>query len=257
MPEIEKKYGRNSNQYKILENRVKMTCKLQNAQIDKAKIGKKVKGIPKIWTDRKYIDEKYGKNTKESNMYKELLLDRHPYFFIHLYSKTKAKYKKFIDEYDGSSYNKFGLGIFELINLENKTKEQQEYIDLFNEYMPVIFNECVMNNICRYLENVGKDIKQYFKTENCNSYYELFLDDIELDKKILNECNIEYKKFKKNIINDLSLNYNNNKKYLNKIKTNKSSLFYDKFTFMLLYYNQFILYFLFFINANLVNLIKN
>ena len=152
LPYIESKFGKDSKHYEILEKRVKMTCKLQSAQIDKAKLGRDVKEIPKLWTDRKYIKEIHGEDTLETNMYNEIMLDRHPYFFIHMYPQTKSKYKKHVTEYEGSCYNKFKMGIFELIEKENKTDEESQYIELFYQYMPVIYNDSVMNNICRYLE---------------------------------------------------------------------------------------------------------
>ena len=46
------------------------------------------------------------------------------YFFIHLYSRTKNKYKKYIEEENLTSFHKFGISIEDLINKENT------YIDI-------------------------------------------------------------------------------------------------------------------------------
>lgn len=81
---LEDTYGKDSREYKTVLQRIKMCTKLQSAQIDKAKIGKEVKGIPKIWTDRKYI-EGLNLSNDEKEFLKRIMLDRHPYFFIHLY----------------------------------------------------------------------------------------------------------------------------------------------------------------------------
>lgn len=229
MPYIEEKYGKDSKHYKILENRVKMTCKLQNAQIDKAKLGREVKGIPKIWVDRKYIDEMFGKDSQESKMYKEILLDRHPYFFIHLYPQTKAKYKKHFKEYDGSCYNRFGMSINELEKLIDKTEEQRKYLNMFYQYMPVIYNDCVMNNICRYLEGVSKNIKVYIKSENCNEHYKLMMSNNLLDDCIYNRICDLYINFKKTLRDNKSLSCGKNIRTIGKRKKIDLFNYYDNF----------------------------
>lgn len=78
--------------------------------IDKAKIGKDVKGIPKTWVNREYINE-MDIDDSERIFLKSIMLDRHPYFFIHLYAKTKKDYKVFMDEYNFSSIHKFGVSL--------------------------------------------------------------------------------------------------------------------------------------------------
>ena len=50
-------FDEDSQEYQITKNRLKMSCKLQSAQIDKSKIGQKVKGIPKMWVSRNEEDE--------------------------------------------------------------------------------------------------------------------------------------------------------------------------------------------------------
>lgn len=229
LPYIENKFGKSSEHYRILENRVKMTCKLQNAQIDKAKLGRDVKEIPKIWIDRKYIRETYGEDTFETNMYNEIMLDRHPYFFIYMYPQTKAKYKKHVTEYDGSCYNKFGIGIFELIELKNKTDEQNQYIELFYKYMPVIYNDSVMNNVCRHLENVGKDIKQYFKTENCDENIDTMLSGDIIEEDIYSEISTKYKEFVKFMKADKTLKLKGNKLSMDKSIPIDLNPIYNKF----------------------------
>ena len=229
LPHIEKKFGKNSDHYTILENRVRMTCKLQSAQIDKAKLGRDVKEIPKVWVDRKYIVEKYGKDTFETGMYNEILLDRHPYFFIHMYPQTKAKYKKHVQEYDGSSYNKFGVGVFELINIKNKTNEQLQYIELFFKYMPVIYSDCVMNNVCRHLEVVAKDIKQYFKTDNCDERVEIMISGVSYSDEIYNNITEKYLSFVKTMKESKSLNTSVRELTIGKSKAIDVKPIYNKF----------------------------
>lgn len=173
LPHIESKYGKDDWRYKTLLNRVKMTCKLQNAQIDKAKIGREVKGIPKVWTERKYIHDNYSGEEKDGLL--EIMLDRHPYFFIHLYQDTANKYKNYVSNSEITCNVKFGISISELEKLENKTEKQLEFISNYHKYMPVVDNDSVMNNICRYLENFDYGIKSYIKIPESEGYHEILM----------------------------------------------------------------------------------
>lgn len=192
-------YGINSREYKTVLNRVKMCTKLQSAQIDKAKIGKNVKGIPKIWTDRRYI-ESMDIPKEEKDFLKSIMLDRHPYFFTHLYPDTRRKYKKHVENYNLSSLHKFGIEINELIIKVNKTQKEQEYVDMFYKYMPVIYDDCVMNNICRYIESVDFNIKNNIKTtESKDIHLILMRNENIVDETVYMRVIQEYKKVKKEI----------------------------------------------------------
>ena len=71
-------FKKDSKEHQVTMNRIRMCTKLQSAQIDKAKIGKDVKGIPKIWVDYEKIkkdDMDEVKETKEFN--NNLLLDKY------------------------------------------------------------------------------------------------------------------------------------------------------------------------------------
>ena len=75
-------------------NRIKMCTKLQSAQIDKAKIGREVKGIPNIWVEKQKINKDDSEEVKKHKKFlNSILLDKHPYFFIYLYKETYNKYK--------------------------------------------------------------------------------------------------------------------------------------------------------------------
>jgi hypothetical protein len=72
-----------------------MGCKLQSLQIDKAKIGRAVKGIPSVWNKwNKISDDDNDEQIKEKQVFNSILCDKHPYFFTHLFKSTKNKYSK-------------------------------------------------------------------------------------------------------------------------------------------------------------------
>lgn len=203
---LKEEYGEDSKEYKTTLKRIKMCTKLQSAQIDKAKIGRNVKGIPKTWTDRKYIEE-MDVDGKEKDFLKRIMLDRHPYFFIHLYKNTKRKYKKYIDEYNLSAMHKFSIGIQELVNKENKTKEEQEYVDMFYKYMPVIDTNSVMNNVAKYIESIDFEIKSKLRNIDVDDIHLILMRNNEItNEDTYNEVLKQYRLIKKEISQIKSIN---------------------------------------------------
>lgn len=57
LAEIEEKYGKNNRMWEVTYSRLIQCCKAQSGQIDKAKIGREVKGIPKLWVEYRKLDE--------------------------------------------------------------------------------------------------------------------------------------------------------------------------------------------------------
>lgn len=165
-----------SLEYEVTMNRLKMCTKLQSAQIDKAKIGKNVKGIPQRWTKfQKIRNNDSEEEKKEKEFYNRILLGRHPYFFIYLYKGTYSKYKKYVASYDLSCRQKFGISLEELLNQKRKTKEEKEFLDLYYKFMPVIDSDSVANSLCKYIESIDFQIKQKIKNEDNNNVWQTYL----------------------------------------------------------------------------------
>lgn len=226
---LEDTYGKDSREYKTVLQRIKMCTKLQSAQIDKAKIGKEVKGIPKIWTDRKYI-EGLNLSNDEKEFLKRIMLDRHPYFFIHLYPETKRKYKQYIEGVNLSCTHKFGMTIDELIKKDNKTEEEKEYIKNYYHYMPVVNSNSVMNNICKYIENIDFDLKNKIKTtEGKDIYLILMRNENILDEEVYNSVLENYKNFKKEIKLLRSVERGVKKNKYDETNENSVNTIYEKF----------------------------
>lgn len=197
LPLIEKEYGKNSQQYKLVKSRLQQCCKAQSAQIDKAKIGQEVKGIPKVWTKRnkikvnkkgKIIDKHFSRKT----LYNSTLLDRYPYFFRYVYKDTNREYKKYLDEYNVICKQKYRMTFRDLEKLERKTKEQKEFIFNFYEFCPVLISDSPMNLLCKYIESINFNISQKTKVDAEAFDYEIYkqkdidyIDYYEDAKKVL------------------------------------------------------------------------
>ena len=179
LPLIESKFGKDSQEYKLVKSRLQQCCKAQSAQIDKAKIGQEVKGIPKVWITRNRIKKnKQGEiQCKQSNrkiLYNNTLLDKYPYFFRYVYKSTNRDYKKYLDECNVICKQKYKMDFHQLETLESKTEEQKEFIANFYEFCPVLISDSPMNLLCKYIENVQWGISQKTKIDAKSFHYEIY-----------------------------------------------------------------------------------
>ncbi|CAI8775599.1 hypothetical protein CHCC14809_2219 [Bacillus licheniformis] len=199
-----------SEEYLTTLNRVKMCTKLQSAQIDKAKIGREVKGIPSRWINYQKIKKDDTENVKTAKeFYNRILLDKHPYFFIYLYKGTKNKYKKHVKTYDITCKQKFGASLQELKKVKRKTKEQHEFLKLFERFNPVIESDCVMNRLCKYIESVDFGIRNIVNKDVDDEVYQFYMNDtVEFDESRYRNVAKVYQKHKKSINQSFSLGTN-------------------------------------------------
>ena len=173
-------YSEDSKEYKILIDRMRMGCKLQSLQIDKAKIGRAVKGIPTVWKKwQKITDEDTDEQIKEKQLLNSILCDKHPYFFIYLYKNTRNKYKKWQKDYDISCKTRWGISVADLIRLENKSDEQILFLERYYKFCPVIDNDSIMNLLCHHMEKIKSNIKINIKDCSNMSYLSSYKKEIE------------------------------------------------------------------------------
>lgn len=169
---LEETLGKDSREYQVTYSRIKQCCKAQSAQIDKAKIGKEVKGIPKIWVEyqKPKVDKETGKilstgrELEEIQFYNSILLNKYPYFFKYRYRDCKKTYDKYVDENEVTCHQKFRMSLSKLINLKTHDGEQSEFISNYYKYMPVIISDSPMNLLCHHIEKVNFNIGEKTKT---------------------------------------------------------------------------------------------
>ena len=229
-------FNKNTNEYKTLVNRLKMCTKLQSAQIDKAKIGKEVKGIPNIWIERqKFNKDDTKKIKKDKNFLNNILLDKHPYFFIHLYKNTYFNYKKYIKSNDLSCRQKFKISLEEFLKKDyDKITQPVEYsfLNAYYKFLPVIDSDSVMNILCRYIEGIDFKIKEKLKTKNNNDLYKLYMHDlIPKNDEIFNKVLYKYSSFMKELkdLNNMGINSSSNKDKFNEETDKTTENIYEKF----------------------------
>lgn len=182
LPIIQEKYGVDSQEYKLVKSRLQQCCKAQSAQIDKAKIGRAVKGIPTVWVNY----TKLPKNKKElskcrrlkrKQLYNNILLDKYPYFFRYVYRDTNRKYKLFTQQYNVTCVQKFKMSFDDLKFLKRKTIEQKEFVDNFYRYSPVTHSNSSMNLLCEYIESINFSTSQNTKIETQENLYQVYKNE--------------------------------------------------------------------------------
>ncbi|MFK7678804.1 hypothetical protein ACI3ER_12240 [Bacillus sp. Wb] len=184
-----------TSEYERTLRRIKMCTKLQSAQIDKAKIGRKVKGIPSSWVNYQKTKEDDSEDVKkEKEFLNSIMVDRHPYFFTYLYKDTNRKYKKHYEEQNTTCQQKYGMTIEKLKLKKRKTTEEMDFINNFEEHSPVIDSDCVMNNICHHIESVNFKIRDIIKNADSSSIYNLYMnDEYPIDDEISKKIHKAYK----------------------------------------------------------------
>lgn len=223
LPNIEKKYGKNSNEYDLVSSRLKQCCKAQSAQIDKAKLGREVKGIPKLWTNTQKIKKDNDGNIvdseeiiKQKEQFNRALLNKYPYFFKYLYKTARYKYKKYCEENEITCHQKFKMSFSKLKELNRLSLDQKQFINNFYDYMPLTYSNSSMNLLCRYIESINFEINSKIKLSDINvvDFYknnnhpyskEQYDEVIEILKEHI--AGIKYNKLSQ-INNDASNDYN-------------------------------------------------
>ena len=236
---IEKIYGIDSEEYKLTLSRLKQCCKAQSAQIDKAKIGREVKGIPKLWVYKQKINiDKNGIAldsdivVKEKNLHNSILLNKYPYFFKYLYKNVKKFYNKYCETNEITCHQKYKMSFKKLKELDRLSIEQKQFIDNFYKYMPLTYSDSPMNILCRYIEGINFEINKKIKSldssiaiiniykKNNHQYTSKQYEEVI---QILNQ-HMSKIKYNKILFNNTANNYNYDENTMQNFKIDNDSL---------------------------------
>lgn len=193
LTEIEDKYGKDNDMWRITYSRLIQCCKAQSCQIDKTKLGREVKGIPKLWVEYRKTDNKTAEKNnytvediEKIRFYNSILLDKYPYFFRYRYPDCKKKYDKYVDSNETACKQRFGMSLKSLIDLKQKTPEQMTFLDNYYKYMPVTMSDSPMNLLCRYIEGINFEISKKIKEETSSEFLPTLKYDVEYNKSEYN-----------------------------------------------------------------------
>lgn len=187
------KGDKQKEQREEIEKRLKLLRELQGAEIDKIK-GTTPPNFPKSWRNWVKINRDDDDIVKaEKYKYNSMVVKKKPYFFIYLYSTLMNEYKAYEKNFNSISLTHFGLPIKSLLYKKEHTDGELMLIRKYRKYSPVLETDCIMNTLCKEVENIEFDIKY---KPNRVSLLPNFADDIEIDEqKMQNLLNI-YKSYK-------------------------------------------------------------
>lgn len=161
MFEVQARYERDSREYRILDYRIKCGQLYQQNQIDKTK-GIEAKEMPDRWHNWISNTISKGKTSsekKENWFNRKIIADKKPYFMQYIYPAEKFKMKEYIKKNNEKSMMRFRIPLNELLAKENKTLQEQKFIDCYYQRMPLGIAPCTINKICWKIENIFDNMK--------------------------------------------------------------------------------------------------
>lgn len=153
MMEVMSHFDKDSEEYKVLDYRVKCGQLFQQDAIDKAK-GIVAKPMPRSWYD--IYGVKAIEDEDKRDFYYSILAAKKPYFMRYIYPSLDNEYKTFVKNTNTKCHREFGISIDELkaIDEKDRTEDQNRFIYYYDRNMPVGVGDCVMNRICRKFEDM-------------------------------------------------------------------------------------------------------
>lgn len=151
MYEIQAQYSEDSPEYQELAYRIKCGQQQQQDSIDKAK-GVQSKQMPKSWYDRHEIMRSVPEGKQQ--LYKNIVADRKPYFMTYIYPSLAKQYKEYAKRSGKNCLREFDVTLQELLctPADKLSERQLEFIQYYKKYLPVGVGECVVNTVCRKIE---------------------------------------------------------------------------------------------------------
>lgn len=199
MFDIQSQFEPDSEEYKMLDYRIRCGQLYQQNAIDKAK-GIVCKPMPKTWYDRsacKTTADMDERKTDEMAFYKSIVADKKPYFMRYIYPALNADYNAYIKNTDTKCLREFRITVDELMAkpAEQLTEREADFVRFYKRRMPVGIHPCVMNRICRRIE------------EKFDGYLLMRCGDTEFDYTIMKSGH-EYTQRQHNAILQIYKSYN-------------------------------------------------
>ena len=196
-----------SPEYNELMGRIIQGQAYQQEVIDKIK-GIEAKAMPREWYDYKankiktdnetgeILDDEETIAIKEKNL--KLMVNKKPYFFIYNYNMLKSDYSVFMNNANNNSLDVFGKEYEEILYDENRSQEEDAFVNRVKKRSPVFNNNCVMNRISHRLEEMFEETKLNVRYDS-NFNYSVYKTDMKYKKEDLESINGAFKEFKKEL----------------------------------------------------------
>lgn len=151
MFDVQAQFSKDSDEYKILDYRIKCGQLFQQNAIDKAK-GIIAKPMPREWHDRHSVNQINDQHTRR--LYLKIVADKKPYFMRYIYPSLMKQYNTYIKNTNKNAMREFQMTVDELYAIPRSelSEQQKNFLRYYESRMPVGNHNCVMNRICRRFE---------------------------------------------------------------------------------------------------------
>ncbi len=143
-------FKKDTAEYDEIMYRIQCGQHFQQNAIDQAK-GIECKRMPKHWYD---LRAALGNETDL-----KLVADKKPYFFIYNDPEQKKQYDAYIDKTQQKCLQLFGMTMQELNSLQEHSVEATQFLQQYQQRMPVSKAPSVMNRLCQQVEKKLDEIK--------------------------------------------------------------------------------------------------
>lgn len=197
MYEVRSKYEPGSMEYDALSYRIRCGQLYQQNTIDKTK-GIIAKPMPRYWHDRHVVNRMDECDEKEFQ--KRVVADRKPYFMRYIYPDLMKEYNTYTRNVDRNCLRRFEKTVaeLELMPADERTDEENEFLDHYYYKLPVGTGPCVMNKICKIFE---REFDGYVsrKAKETDFDYSFMKSDAEYTLSQYNSIKSLYKEYNKRL----------------------------------------------------------
>lgn len=152
---LQAKFEEGTEEWNVLDYRIKCGQLLQQNSIDKAK-GVVSKPMSKHWHSYK-VNKILEEDSPEVRAQKEfnlrVMCDKKPYFFNYVYPQRMKEYTDFVKKANESCAIFHGMKVDDLRSKPEKTQEEIDFLKYYDLMNPCEMSACTMNKIAWIFEN--------------------------------------------------------------------------------------------------------
>ncbi len=156
MIERQSVFDKDTEEYKMLDYRIKCGQHYQQCAIDKAK-GILAKPMPQYWYDKnacKKLPEDTAKQIHFKDLCMRVVAENKPYFMKYVYPDLLSKWNKYMKDANSKCIREFKMSLSELTHKSDRTPPEEEFLKYYSALKPVGDNPCIINRISWIFEDV-------------------------------------------------------------------------------------------------------
>lgn len=126
--------------------------------------------MPKEWHDRAAVRNMEFPTAETAQLYTNILADKKPYFMIYIYPTLMRQYETYTKNTNKKCIREFRMTLSELLDKTTHTQSEERFIEYYLQKMPVGTSKCVMNKICKKIEDHFDNLLQQCNSETKFDY---------------------------------------------------------------------------------------